>query len=983
MSYTFVRCASRCFALWLLTVVSLPAVVRCQILPFRHFTQKDGLISNRVNSMTQDRRGFLWIATGEGISMFDGHSFKNFSMEDGLSANHVISIIESKTDSGTMWISTGDGVTRSKDGTFTSFRTASGSEIGRCMVMEDLSGVVWCASGSGLLQWRDSQFVPYRGISAGDGVNSLAETSDSTLWLYLRDGLFYIPAGRDRLVRFEDAKFDHRSLAVLEPDRSGNLWVLAGTPDNHLYRIKDKKLVQRVALPAYEGLSLFFDGNSTLFIGTQGNGIVQLSVPDFSPQRTIIWTKENGLPEVDAHPGLIDREGNLWLYGQFSGITVLADPSVETIPMPIRNLTINNSLAAVDAANHLWVATYDSLVEFWQAPNGVWQHGAHVIATGTTRYYPSSIQFDRNGNLLCKFAGHGIIQFAVSRSSGKISTLTRMRSLLVGKELPNTELLCFTVDDENTLWCSLQAVGMMKFDLDKPESSPATMTTGGDIPLESIRSIFSDSKGNMWFGDFSKGLFLLPRDSVSITRVFTTADGLPDNFIRSMTEDRQGRIWIGTRYGGISVYHDDRFQTLTKKDGLLSNAVWCMKSLPDGSIAIGTDNGAQYIDPETKLFHRTNHLIGQHVSTIQPASNGLAWLLTPNGITRYDRQQDQHRPVIPPVYITSVSVNNIVQPFATTLELHHDQDNVTISFTGIYFRNPAGLKYEYRLGASEHWSAPTSQQSVTYAKMQPGAYAFEVRSISDDGIRSATPAVVSLSIAAPFWTQWWFVLGINVLVIGLIWLVYRYRTNQALKLERLRTRIATDLHDDIGSTLSSISIFSEMARKEVDKISPDSAQILHRIGESSRSILDSMDDIVWTINPDNDRLENVTLRIREFAAEMFEAKAISFELDFPPETVKLTLSMEVRKNIFLIVKEAVNNIVRHSRCTHATVAISIEDSMLSLSVCDNGAGIPGGSHASGNGLTNMRRRAGEIGGTLTFSPSNGPGTHVNLRVRIT
>jgi len=973
----------RYMALVLIFFSSANETARTQVLPFRHYAQKDGLISNRVTTMMQDSRGFLWIGTGEGISIFDGVSFKNFTTEDGLSFNFIMSIVESKTVPGRMWIGTGRGVTRYENGVFSRFATALGGEIGRCEVLEDRSGVVWCGSGVGLFEWKDSQFVPFHGVAPENGVNSIVETADSTLWLYLRDGLYYIPPDRNQIIRFADDRFRHDSVSVIEADRSGNLWLLANTAQNLLYRIRNQKLMQSITLPAYQGTTLMYDERGTLFIGTPGSGVVQLPTSNFSAEKTIIWTKENGLLELDAHPGLIDLERNLWLYGQFSGITVLTDPSVETIPMPIRNLTINNSLAAVDSANHLWVATFDSLVEFWQTPNGTWRNKIHILATGKPRLYPASVQFDQKGNLLCKLAGYGIIHYLVSRSSMGPSSLARLRTLHIGKELPNAELLCFTVDHENNLWCSLQAIGMMKFNLNNEESRSVLINSGRGIPLESIRSIFSDNKGNMWFGDFSKGLFFLPKDSTSITRVFTTADGLPDNFIRSLYEDQEGKLWIGTRYGGISVYHDGHFQTISKKDGLLSNAIWCMSGLPDGSLAVGTDNGVQYIDPVAKALNRRQHLTGQHVSTIHPSSTGLVWLLTPNGITIYDPRKEQQKLVVPPVYITSVTVNNTAHSFERELDLEHDQDNVTITFTGINFRNPSELKYEYRLGASEDWSSSTTERTVTFAKLEPGEYIFEARAISKDGHRSDVPAALSFTIASPFWQQWWFIFGINVVVVGFVWLMYRYRTNQLLKMERLRTRIATDLHDDIGSTLSSISIFSEMAKKEVEKFSPKSSHILHRIGESSRSILESMDDIVWTINPDNDRLENITLRIREFAAEMFEAKAISFELDMPQDTDKMTLSMEMRKNIFLIVKEAVNNIVKHSRCTNASVAISIENSVLSLSVQDNGVGLPAEIDSSGNGLTNMRRRADEIGGTLTISSLDGADTLLTLRVRIT
>jgi signal transduction histidine kinase len=248
------------------------------------------------------------------------------------------------------------------------------------------------------------------------------------------------------------------------------------------------------------------------------------------------------------------------------------------------------------------------------------------------------------------------------------------------------------------------------------------------------------------------------------------------------------------------------------------------------------------------------------------------------------------------------------------------------------------------------------------------------------GATSATPASVSFRILPPVWQRWWFVAAPLALVVGLAVLFYRYRVAQLVAIERVRTRIAIDLHDDIGASLSQIAILSELARGEADT-RLETATTLDRIATISRELVESIGDIVWGINPKRDRVGDLLQRMRHFASDTFTGKNVDFTFRAPDAGRDLPLAADVRREVLLIFKEAVNNIARHANCHHAEIEVRIERDRLVLEVADDGQGLssPGGRE-DGHGLGSMRERATRLNGCLDIATSPGHGTRIVLRV---
>jgi signal transduction histidine kinase len=267
--------------------------------------------------------------------------------------------------------------------------------------------------------------------------------------------------------------------------------------------------------------------------------------------------------------------------------------------------------------------------------------------------------------------------------------------------------------------------------------------------------------------------------------------------------------------------------------------------------------------------------------------------------------------------------------------------------------------------------------------LAPGSHRFLVRAVSSDGVASRTPATIAFNVLAPVWRRWWFLSLCALLAAGAVYALFRYRVGQLLAVERIRMRIATDLHDDIGSSLSQITILSEVLRTRLNGNDPRQIDPISKIATISRALADSMNDIVWAINPARDRLSDLIWRMREFAGDLFIPRDIDLRFDAPTADQDLRLDLEARRQLFLIFKECANNIARHSGCSEVRFRFGVEAGRLVLRADDNGKGFNVGeaSHGpGGQGLTSMQLRAERLGGTVTLYSAQHQGTTVTVSV---
>lgn len=371
--------------------------------------------------------------------------------------------------------------------------------------------------------------------------------------------------------------------------------------------------------------------------------------------------------------------------------------------------------------------------------------------------------------------------------------------------------------------------------------------------------------------------------------------------------------------------------------------------------------------------------------------HGCLWFGADGGLSRLEPEPDEFNAVPPPIRITGVRLRGVpyrVSELGETnlsgLVLDPDQNAIQIEFASLNFGVGQVLRFQYKLeGTDQEWSSPTELRSVNYAKLRPGAYRFQVRTINAEGVVSSSPASFTFRLMAPVWQRWWFLSLVAVALGLLVYGGHRYRTAQLLAVERIRTRIASDLHDDVGAGLSQIAILSEVVKRETSPHGSQASELLDHMAGLSRDLVDSMGEIVWAISPRRDNLDALVQRMRRFASDVLAPRSIQFNFRVPPMDNDSSLGADVRRQVFLVFKEAVNNSARHAGCSQVSAALAFEKNALQLTVSDNGCGLNVAAEQNGrqgHGIESIRRRAAEMGGQIEIISGHGAGTRINLRV---
>jgi signal transduction histidine kinase len=617
------------------------------------------------------------------------------------------------------------------------------------------------------------------------------------------------------------------------------------------------------------------------------------------------------------------------------------------------------------------------------------------------RSYLSQVGFlDRTGQWWM-LTTRGLHRFA---SVNRLQQMAQARPSAVYTQrdgLSNNDLFRLFEDRRGDLWISTKdftGLPLTRWDRATGRFHRSTAADGlprGNLPI----GFAEDRAGALWIGFYSGGLARY-RDGRFM--FLTVADGVPAGGILALHLDHAGRLWMAANQGGLGRLDDPaaerpRFVRYTTADGLASNNVRCITEDRWGRLYIGTARGVDQLDPTTggiKHYTMADGLANDFIDVAFRDRQGRLWFGTRTGLSRLIPEPD--RPPSPPlIWIGGLRIRGVPQAMSELgetdvpgLELGPNENQLQIDFFSLGFSLGEVMRYQYKLeGADEDWSAPTDQRTVNYASLSPGAYRFLVRAVNAAGLHSPTPATVAFRILPPVWQRWWF-LTLMTVMIGLVgYAIHRYRVTRLLELERVRTRIAADLHDDIGSSLSRMAILSEVVKQRVAAASPESGQMLTHIAGMARELVDTMSDTVWSIDPRRDNLNTLILRIGRFASDVLDAKGIAYHVQSPPEPEKVKLTPEQRRHLFLIVKEAINNIMRHADCRSVWLTITIADHQLIAEIRDDGRGFTPAEQGDaekpirgGHGLENVRARAAALGGQLQIESAPGKGTQVKLVV---
>jgi signal transduction histidine kinase/ligand-binding sensor domain-containing protein len=978
-------------------------------LSLKSWTTADGLAHNHINRIRQDSRGYLWICTDEGLSRFDGYQFTNYTTAHGLPHRSVSNLIEARD--GTYWLATDGGVCRfDPDGVPAPYRPGAQAN-------------------------RRAMFVVYRlgEHTETNYVNNLVEDRDGALWCATSAGLFRLRRAGEQVTTEwvelglprDEPEGQHVSTVAIDPQ--GRLW--AGAISGLYVRWPDgrvERFTTREGLPGNYVQSLLVDRDGSLWSGIRRGGFCHLAEPRAGrPITERCYSTRDGLAGDDARQLFRASDGRLWI-ATIGGLSELGGSRPAGWPpnRPILSYTTANGLSgdaiyvvAEDRAGNLWLGTSDNGVmrlarvgfATWTAADG-FQKGYQSRAFGGKDGEVCIQNFDETLHRFQQFDGQRFNSVPAFLPN-QVTLLGYPHLLPPGHRLQTlltqgTILHRLYVDARGDLWFTLNRQNL--FQNYRLESA-----TGKLIALEQVSAAFKETQpniyresatGQLWIGlssqgDFSNGLIRYQQGRFTH---FTEADGAPKGTIKDLLFDRAGRLWIASSEGGLARIDQPtadapRFTRLSTADGLWSDEILCLTEDERGYIYAGNNRGVDRLDPASgrvKHYTAADGLAEGAVLAAWRDPRGALWFVTVQAVSRLIPAPDDTSPRALPVFISGVRVAGVQRRSSALgevapapLELSAGENNVSIDFIGLELDGGERLRYQYQLtGVDPDWSQPTEQRTVNYARLAPGSYRFAVRAVNAQGAQSDPPATLTFTIPPPLWQRWWFML-LAALAVGLvIYALYRYRLAQLLEVERVRTRIATDLHDDIGVNLSLIAMVSELAHQQTP---PDQQQMhgwLSLIADTSRGMVDSMSDLVWTINPEKDRLNDLTQRMWRLADELFKARDIKFDFTASDKDRDIRLGIEMRREVFLIFKESVNNAVRHAECTEVAGEFECEHDWLRLTLRDNGCGFDpqNGSNSSGggNGLASMRRRALKLGGELQVISAPGGGTTIILRAPV-
>jgi len=975
--------AITCIALSLSATIAV-----AQQFPIRNYSVNDGLTRNAVRAIHQDVTGRIWFATTDGLDRYDGAAFSHFTVAQGLSSDFINDIAEDST--GAIWIATNfTGLDRYHDGHFANFLvspespSAFSNSINKIFI--DKVGRFWAATDGGFFLFNGSGFSPVDGPTT---VIAIAEDNNGTIWVGTTNGLMKL-AGTPGDFRLEPA-IASIEVSALTCDRDGILWV--GTRSGLLTYFTKQGLSQ----PWQAGRLinslrgewirvLVLDPDNTLWIGTDGKGVIR-------------FTRDGMLTRIDESNGLAgnivldivrDREGNVW-FGTTTGLSKLINEQIISYTH-IHGLP-DHAVSAVsrDGTGATWFGTRFGLARLEDG-------GIHTFTEreGLADDYILTLFTDESGTLWCG-TERGPSRFVQHRTHPRFISYGERQGWTKSDGGKNRVRAIYQ-DDERNLWFGndngvslLRGERFINYPID------------GKYGDRLVAGILRDAWGDLWVGLHGGGIlrFEVGSRALHMKQRISVTDGLRDDRIRCAYRTREGHLWFGTRFGGAVkiVLEDQRIVSMrsyTTDDGLVSDWVNGFVEDRKGNLWIATSRGVSCLtfssDNSNVTAIRTltvfDGLAGDGVNSVYEDINGFLWFATYNGVTRYDPSGDLPPPVPPAVFITTVSVSGQADTSAlrekrTVLPYQHQ--SIAFEFVGVSFRDEARVRYKYMLeGFDSTWSVSSNRRYAQYTHLPPGNYVFKVTAQNGEGLWSTEPASFSFTVVAPLWAQWWFIGSAAILVATITWLVYRYRVQHLLALERMRLRIAADLHDDVGSTLSSIAIASEMARQEIAANTSSVTETLGKITTNARAMLEHLDDIVWTINPSNDLLDDMLLRMKVFAADILEARGIAYIITFPEHAASVKTPMEVRRHVYLMFKEAINNIARHSGCTKVEIGLELGTKVLILTVKDNGRGFDVRSSYPGTGLRNIQRRAAAIGADLVVQSAPGSGATICITAPLT
>jgi ligand-binding sensor domain-containing protein/signal transduction histidine kinase len=1003
----------RAFAMGLLVMGSIHSTLAAQSaaenepqaaenLVFRSWRTEAGLPHNTVNGIVQTSDGYLWIGTRDGLARFDGVRFVAFGLREGLPSVEVQTLYQDSK--GTLWIGTSGGglsrlnADRIETLSFPQYLAGSGTVTS---LAEDGAGRLWIGTRAGLTVSEHSRFATQGDLAklSHSGVRTLLRDRTGVMWIAtLSEGLYEFR--QNRLDESPGPQGNEKILAYsLLEDSHSNLWASVGN-GTLLCRHDGEWQVygETNGLPYAYVTCLAEDHSGTVWAGSLDEGLYFFRGGHFSAIR-----QEQGLSANDVRVLCPDREGHLWVGTRTGGLNYLSRRKLVSVGAQ-QGLTNNYTRSVAETSDAvLWVGT---------TGGGLYRGGPDGFNCFAPQYSTvESVLATQDGSLWWG-AARGLFCL---RAGGLVDSYTSE------SWLGPAAVTALAEDGRGGLWIGTSEDRLVQYKNHTFVEVPDRLARGP------ITGLAPEPSGALWVGSMAGGLQRMGSDHQLIESV---TNQLPSLAIRTLYLDATGVLWIGTAGGGLSCWDHGRATTFSPATGFTANTVVQIVEDDYGYLWLGTSRGVLRIRKSeltdvaagrASLVHLRSFGVNEGMPAEECSSGfcpaglktraGLVCISTVKGLVFFDPRNQATSPPPPHTILEEIVVNGKVeQPQAPPIDSRSstarlDSQNAApdrslilppggreleFHYTAISFDAPEKLRFRYQMEGLDHgWTDAGERRTAYYHGVAPGHYIFRVVASNSDGAWSPKPTTLAVTIHPYVWETTWFMALVAVataaLLVGVIRLMERGRYRRRLAaletrhaVERERLRIAQDMHDDLGSLLTQVSQLSDLGQSETGGPAAAKTQF-ERIGTQSRAAVRALDEIVWATNPKSDNLPRFAEYIGRFADELFENSSVRCWQEIPTNLPKVPLGTGVRHNVFLAVKEAFNNVLKHAGATEVWLRLSFRESEASVLVEDNGRGF---EHASvgpgGNGLENMKMRLKSCGGTMELRSAPGKGTQIRF-----
>ncbi len=952
-----------------------------------------------ITCLFQDSRGFLWIGSEFGLSRFDGRQYKRYQQigKTGLTDLNIKSIVEDAQ--GQLWIGTEFGINKLNPYTETITRYYEGTGAGRVPFR-------WC---NALYVDRDQQlwFASEKGVARYDAAaDSFINYSISVYGADFKINKFIVRMMEDSRRRFWLAT----SYGVKLFDRATGTYQSLHTPEtnsslreNVIYSLhEDSRGV--IWAGTYAGGLLRYDENSKRFVKApcsrqmEGRLVVNdLRELTWGQRRVLALATNEGffylphdtsrlMPLTNAPTDLLNcilpsTRQQLWAGGNKGLYRInLGHPAYTFVPQLQGKQEQFFHIIPHVKNTHQYFITKPGGWQLFDAPTKTLTPIALPAAYTNLLGNINQWQSDENGYWFTSSEGFGYYDV------GK-NTVTDY-SYLILQRSAQKRTWHLAKDRQGKLWISMRRSGILVFD---PATRQSTVLFGDSSRPDNI---YGHSVNDLQYGPDANIYFTCRNDMYEVNsatyryKKYAVQDGSGQIAItkispRTMVFSKQGQLLVASNLQ-VLLLQNGQWQNRYPQQGYSSFLIDKMTGDASDNLFIYTAGTVLKTNPAFRSFANLQQLVGTSIATVTDIRqyDDSTWLLAQlGGIGILKTLDTEQRSTAPAPIISRVKYGSteqyLLQRQSNPLRLHF-QDALEIDIASPALTNHEDCQLLYKLdGIDTAWKEMLQTSTVRYDQLAPGHYTFMAKTLEPDGVASSV-ASFQFQIVPPFYKTWWFLLLAAAAAFATVFLYFRLQLQKALAIEKMRTKLATDLHDDIGATLSSIAMYSEAVQKQVNPTLPHLQPVLQKMGDSSRTMVTAMSDIVWAINPANDAGDKLLQRMENYARDLCAMKEIPLSFTATDKFPAIKLSLEQRRNIYLIFKEALNNALKYAGANHIRIHFTEHGKAWQLEITDDGIGFDTSRLSTGNGLKNMEKRAKEIAGHLHIASKTGKGTSITL-----